>query len=480
MNNGKTIYDSIPKEYIIDNFTIISKLGEGTYGAVYEVVINKKYYALKISTLENEKFIECITLRELINIPLIKNIHNLDSINYIKIGFLIHNKLLCVGIVMELCGKSLWNLLGYINQDETDHVVNSLSILHSHGQYHGDLSSGNLLYDFKNKNYKLCDFGFSRRVYRKLDFFLKPHIYFSPPEETMIREKLVGQKLDLWSIASIKYYSITRNFYDISQYNNIKLLSCSASIKNFLLNALNPNQLDRSPIQYNPVRLNIVLPEFKLDYKYVCKTLNFVLNFKLDDEIIYLSLIRLSKLNVVTSKKCAAMVYLMDHIVSDYGCNVYDFVKYFNMTSIDLSKESIEILTTFDFNLDDHTMWNYIQYYDTKFMEEYKCILFLLLISNYDVGMNTNDIVTTIYKFFEYYHECDDKIMKENIIIQKPTIIGSSLFGFKWIDHVVHMFEHLRKFIEDDNSIMHLFRLYYKKIDKEHIIDWISATKKYM
>lgn len=474
------LYNSIPEEYRIENVDIVNKVGEGSYGAVYKIKMNDKFYALKISKLTYNLYINFITLREIVNVSLLKQIKTNHIVQYLKIGFLIYEESLCVGIIMEYCGKgSLYDkTCKTINDEKLNDIIDTVGLLHSHGLYHGDLSTRNIL--CSQKMYKLCDFGFCRRVYRLLDDYLLPTPIFAPPKKSLEYEKLMCQKIDLWSLGCIVYLTFTCNYYYPNHYRGINGLDCDKSVKKFLLNALNPNQLLRAPLDYTPERYNIKIPNFQLDYIHVNSIFKCAWDFGLEDEVIYSTLIQLTKLQTVTSHNCAAMLCIIDSIISQLPYDEKSYTNHFGITYDILSKEILNVLTTLDFDLDNHSLWNYVQYYDENIIKYYECILFLVLLSNYAVDMDANDITTTIYKFFVFYHSYKSPIMNNRIIIQKPTIIGSSKFGFKWVDHIKNMFDHIVKFIENNNEIMQIFRLYYKKMKKEHIINWVHDTKKYM
>ena len=197
---------------LIDHYEIISQLGKGGYGKVYEVK-NKKTGEIrackqlsKLNIKNLEKFEREIKI-------LIKT----DHPHIIKLYEVFETKR-SLYLVMEKCkgGEVFDKIIEHIRKKKMYseknaanmflQVMSSIEYCHNHGICHRDLKPENLLYlnegDEKDNPIKVIDFGLSQIfINRKLKTKVGTAYYVAP--EILIGE--YNEKCDIWSAGVILY-----------------------------------------------------------------------------------------------------------------------------------------------------------------------------------------------------------------------------------------------------------------------------------
>lgn len=183
-----------------EEFELIEKLGEGSYGSVWKAIqrSSKQTYAIKRVPVDDD-------LEELIEeINAMKQCRHKHVVqyygSYFKDGEL--------WIVMELClGGSLMDIMAILGRPLTEKqiavvmsfVLEGLVYLHAQGKIHRDIKSGNILLNTEG-DAKLADFGVSGQL---SDTMAKRHTVIGSPfwmaPET-IQELGYDQKADIWSL----------------------------------------------------------------------------------------------------------------------------------------------------------------------------------------------------------------------------------------------------------------------------------------
>lgn len=226
-----------------------SKLGEGTYGIVYDMKSDIKgddtTYALKRNIAENESsFISAI--RELNILHLLKSHPNIVKLE----GLIFEDNKESNGFspllgedrdqqrndnVHFMFDKGLYDLHDYIyNEDIKENYKNvkkymldcllALEYMHHNNIIHRDLKPGNvLIYD--NHKAKLCDFGFSKPFTKQGE--QTPGIitvcYRAP--ELLLNIPHYDFKVDIWSMGCLFYELVTKQqLVEEIEDNNEKLL----------------------------------------------------------------------------------------------------------------------------------------------------------------------------------------------------------------------------------------------------------------
>jgi len=223
----------------LDNYEILSIIGEGTFGVVRlgKVKLTGEKVAIKI--LEKKKMISQDD-KERVERE-IEILNKINHINVIKIIKIIKDPDK-IYIIMEFCENG--ELFNYIvkkqNLDEEEaayyyyQLINGLECLHHYGIVHRDLKPENLLLS-KNNILKIIDFGLSN-YFNKMDLLSTPcgsPSYASP--EMVSGNKYDGFLIDIWSSGIILYAMICGFLPFEDQDNEIlfkKIYECKVEFPN--------------------------------------------------------------------------------------------------------------------------------------------------------------------------------------------------------------------------------------------------------
>ena len=205
-----------PEKNLEDNYKILSKIGKGTFGKVYEVKNKKTNQIRAMKTIkksenneENEELLNEIEIMIKLEHPNIIKIYDyyLDKDNYY--------------IIMEYISGG--ELLEYINKEKIfserktkiimSQLLHALNYLHSNNIVHRDIKPENILiekskanYPFENElgiNIKLIDFGTCYLLKNNNYLTLKVGSpYYIAPE---VLKKKYNNKCDIWSSGVIMY-----------------------------------------------------------------------------------------------------------------------------------------------------------------------------------------------------------------------------------------------------------------------------------
>ena len=154
--------DSLINIFFYPNFKPIKKLGEGSFGKVYKVESNNKYYAMK---LENKKHSQGLLESEATIMTYLK------GSNIPKIELLTQNEEYNI-LIMELMGKSLEELINIHKNFSIKTVcmlayqmINILQFIHEKHIIHRDIKPDNFVMGLNENNAHLfiIDFGLSKK-----------------------------------------------------------------------------------------------------------------------------------------------------------------------------------------------------------------------------------------------------------------------------------------------------------------------------
>ena len=154
--------DSLINIFFYPNFKPIKKLGEGSFGKVYKVESNNKYYAMK---LESKKHSQGLLESEATIMTYLK------GSNIPKIELLTQNEEYNI-LIMELMGKSLEELINIHKNFSIKTVcmlayqmINILQFIHEKHIIHRDIKPDNFVMGLNENNAHLfiIDFGLSKK-----------------------------------------------------------------------------------------------------------------------------------------------------------------------------------------------------------------------------------------------------------------------------------------------------------------------------
>ena len=200
----------------MDNFEIITKLGEGAYSTVYKVKrkIDNQIYALKKVKLAN--LTEKEKTNSLNEVRILASVKSKYVISYKEAFF--DEKDSTLGIVMEFADNGdLYQKIVEHKQkktyfEETEiwkifiQLVKGLKSLHDLKILHRDLKSANVFL-FKNGNAKLGDLNVSKVAKRGLGYTQTGTPYYASPE--VWKDLPYDNKSDIWSLGCVLYEMIT-------------------------------------------------------------------------------------------------------------------------------------------------------------------------------------------------------------------------------------------------------------------------------
>ena len=200
----------------MNDFQIISKLGEGAYSTVFKVKrnIDKKIYALKkvkiLNLSEKEKE------NALNEVRILASVKSNFVVSYKEAFFDEKDNTLC--IVMEfadrgdLYQKIVQHKKSAIFFEESDiwrifiQLVKGLKSLHDLKILHRDMKSANVFL-FSNGSAKLGDLNVSKVAKRGLGYTQTGTPYYASPE--VWKDKPYDNKSDVWSLGCVLYEMIT-------------------------------------------------------------------------------------------------------------------------------------------------------------------------------------------------------------------------------------------------------------------------------
>ena len=199
----------------MNNFELISKLGEGSYSTVYKVrrKADLKMYALKKVKLKNLS--EKEKQNALNEIRILASIKSDHIITYKDAFIEEKEKILC--LVTEFANKGdLFQKITYFKQmqksfEEKDiwnifiQILQGLKCLHDHNILHRDLKSANIFL-FNNNLAKIGDLNVSKVTKNGIGHTQTGTPYYASPE--VWNDESYTNKSDIWSLGCVLYEMI--------------------------------------------------------------------------------------------------------------------------------------------------------------------------------------------------------------------------------------------------------------------------------
>lgn len=485
-------------------FDGITYINSGTYGIVYKVTdkVTKQTYAMKISYIDKNYIINPIILREIINLKRNKSKH---IINLIDVNFGLFYKRKCIYLLLELCNKTLFEVLQENKYDSKllIQLIESVNSLHNSGYYHGDLSFTNIMVNDKNE-IKLIDFGNCKKSYRKYDINFRPSLMVQHIKmmENKDENEISGVEVDNWSLGCIYYKfktgqylidPIDQNYKKkfITKYNGIDTNdNLTPDDKETLYNLFNNNHIFNVSGVFNfndfnikSKRDNIFNKLTEIDrFNIILFLSNFIRNNKMEDELLYSTISNAKKVRFESYKNISELIlcimitfWITNQILSHKILSKNDMIsllKSININIVDFDNFYYKILKQLKWDADANTLYSYIDHIPEKLKNKYEHIILYLEISNYYYDNIFNTLNGIIDLFKEKHNNIDyngidiflsnmknhnnaENIQNEqyrikthikNSIIKKIEI-EKFIYHFFSVNNTSHIYEELSEFI---------------------------------
>lgn len=199
----------------VTSYTKGEKLGEGTYGSVYQArdKVTGRIVALKRvkeKTFEREGMPQT-SLRE---VALLRKLQHPHIVSLVEV--VVGSKLDSIFLVFEYCSFELAQLVDTLPSAfplceikcVVKQLLEALAHLHANGVMHRDLKLSNLLLSDEG-NVKLCDFGLAREYYapskgeRESSYTPRVVTLWYRAPELLFGATRYGPSVDLWSVGCI-------------------------------------------------------------------------------------------------------------------------------------------------------------------------------------------------------------------------------------------------------------------------------------
>ncbi|XP_029955305.1 serine/threonine-protein kinase MAK isoform X2 [Salarias fasciatus] len=191
---------------MMNHYTILKQLGDGTYGSVLmgRNIKSGELVAIKRMKRKFYSWEECMNLRE------VKSLKMLNHVNVVKLKEVIreNNHLY---FVFEYMKENLYQLMKdrenrMFSENEIRNimfqVLSGLVFVHKHGFFHRDMKPENLLC-MGPELVKIADFGLAREIRSKGPYtdYVSTRWYRAP--EVLLRSSKYSSPIDLWAVGCI-------------------------------------------------------------------------------------------------------------------------------------------------------------------------------------------------------------------------------------------------------------------------------------
>ena len=188
----------------MDNYEILEKIGEGTYGIVYKarhIETGKQVAIKKFKESYDDEYVRKTALRE---IRILKELKHDHVVNLIEV-FRDQGKII---LVFEYVDRTVLDEIesnpNGLKEIEAKKIIwqllRSVAFIHDHNIIHRDIKPENLLLS-KNGILKMWDFGFARALARNQQNYtdyVSTRWYRAP--ELLIGDQNYGKAVDVWAI----------------------------------------------------------------------------------------------------------------------------------------------------------------------------------------------------------------------------------------------------------------------------------------
>lgn len=191
---------------MMNRYTTLKQLGDGTYGSVLMGRSNESGELVAIKRMKRKFYSwdECMNLRE------VKSLKKLNHANVVKLKEVIRENDQLY-FVFEYMKENLYQLMKdrenrMLSENEIRNimfqVLSGLAFVHKHGFFHRDMKPENLLC-MGPELVKIADFGLAREIRSKPPYtdYVSTRWYRAP--EVLLRSSTYSSPIDLWAVGCI-------------------------------------------------------------------------------------------------------------------------------------------------------------------------------------------------------------------------------------------------------------------------------------
>ncbi|XP_026005957.1 serine/threonine-protein kinase MAK-like isoform X3 [Astatotilapia calliptera] len=214
---GSSLKESQGSVWMINRYTTLKQLGDGTYGSVLLGKSNETGELVAIKRMKRKFYSwdECLNLRE------VKSLKKLNHANVVKLKEVIRENDYLY-FVFEYMKENLYQLMKeredqMFSENEIRNilfqVLSGLAFVHKHGYFHRDLKPENILC-MGPELVKIADFGLAREIRSQPPYtdYVSTRWYRAP--EVLLRSNSYSSPIDIWAVGCImaELYTLTPLF----------------------------------------------------------------------------------------------------------------------------------------------------------------------------------------------------------------------------------------------------------------------------
>jgi len=192
---------------ITSRFSMLEKIGEGTYGTVYKAICHStgKHVAIKkIKIMYDEEGVPATALRE---ISLLKEINHINVIRLDNVHSNRFNLFLvfeCLDMDLRMYLKRYGPFMEMPLRSAVFQCFRGIEFCHGHRILHRDLKPQNVLIDVKKMRLVLADFGLARNFAVPLKVYTHEVVtlWYRAPE-VLLGQQRYATPMDIWSLGCI-------------------------------------------------------------------------------------------------------------------------------------------------------------------------------------------------------------------------------------------------------------------------------------
>nr|XP_012775649.2 serine/threonine-protein kinase MAK isoform X3 [Maylandia zebra] len=223
---GSSLKESQGSVWMINRYTTLKQLGDGTYGSVLLGKSNETGELVAIKRMKRKFYSwdECLNLRE------VKSLKKLNHANVVKLKEVIRENDYLY-FVFEYMKENLYQLMKeredqMFSENEIRNilfqVLSGLAFVHKHGYFHRDLKPENILC-MGPELVKIADFGLAREIRSQPPYtdYVSTRWYRAP--EVLLRSNSYSSPIDIWAVGCImaELYTLTPLFPGNSEVDEI-------------------------------------------------------------------------------------------------------------------------------------------------------------------------------------------------------------------------------------------------------------------